>query len=287
MSTLKTNNVQVGQSVTATNNFTLYQPASPDGTVRLGNGNSGSTTADVITATSAGNVGIGTTSPSYKLTVNGNIYSGGDTVYVGNTATYVNYRVGNSDVIWSGGTGLFWRTDIANGTHSWFTSNTERARIDSSGNLLVGSTTTGYTDSRLVLSLDTSTKWVTGPGAGIATRFYVSASNAGGVYLNGTGATSWTAISDERYKTDLVPIADGLAKVCTLRAVTGRLKTDETGQSKAFLIAQDVLSVLPEAVDTTDPERYGLAYTETIPLLVAAIKELKAEVDALKAQLAG
>jgi hypothetical protein len=56
MSTLKTNNVQVGQSVTATNNFTLYQPSSPDGTVRLGVGNSGATTLDVITATSAGAV---------------------------------------------------------------------------------------------------------------------------------------------------------------------------------------------------------------------------------------
>jgi hypothetical protein len=52
MSTLKTNNVQVGQSVTATNNFTLYQPSSPDGTVRLGVGNSGATTADVITVSS-------------------------------------------------------------------------------------------------------------------------------------------------------------------------------------------------------------------------------------------
>lgn len=56
MSTLKTNNVQVGQSVTATNNFTLYQPSPPDGTVRLGVGNTGATTLDVITATSAGAV---------------------------------------------------------------------------------------------------------------------------------------------------------------------------------------------------------------------------------------
>jgi len=58
MSTVKANNVQVGQSVTATNNFTLYQPATPDGTVRLGVGNAGATTSDVITATNAGNVTI-------------------------------------------------------------------------------------------------------------------------------------------------------------------------------------------------------------------------------------
>ena len=68
MSTLKTNNVQVGQSVTATNNFTLYQPATPDGTVRLGNGNSGSVT-DVASFTSAGvfafNSGYGSVAPVY------------------------------------------------------------------------------------------------------------------------------------------------------------------------------------------------------------------------------
>lgn len=68
MSTLKTNNVQVGQSVTATNNFTLYQPSSPDGTVRLGNGNSGSTT-DVASFTSAGvfsfNSGYGSVATAY------------------------------------------------------------------------------------------------------------------------------------------------------------------------------------------------------------------------------
>ena len=43
-STLITKNVQVGQSATATNNFTLYQPSTPDGTVRLGVGNTGATT---------------------------------------------------------------------------------------------------------------------------------------------------------------------------------------------------------------------------------------------------
>jgi len=75
MSTLKTNNVQVGQSVTATQNFTLYQPSSPDGTVRLGVGNSGATTADVLVANSSSAVMIGTATQSTgaTLTVNGSI----------------------------------------------------------------------------------------------------------------------------------------------------------------------------------------------------------------------
>jgi hypothetical protein len=69
MSTLKTNNVQVGQSVTATNNFTIYQPASPDGTVRIGVGNSGATTADVASMSSSGdfsfNSGYGSVATAY------------------------------------------------------------------------------------------------------------------------------------------------------------------------------------------------------------------------------
>lgn len=68
MSTLKTNNVQIGQSGTASNNFTWYQPSTPDGTVRLGNGNSGSVT-DVASFTSAGvfsfNSGYGSVAAVY------------------------------------------------------------------------------------------------------------------------------------------------------------------------------------------------------------------------------
>ena len=69
VSTLKTNNVQVGQSATATNNFTLYQPSTPDGTVRLGVGNSGATTADVASFNSSGvfafNSGYGSSATAY------------------------------------------------------------------------------------------------------------------------------------------------------------------------------------------------------------------------------
>jgi hypothetical protein len=69
MSTLKTNNVQVGQSVTATNNFTLYQPTTPDGTVRLGVGNSGATSADAVIVDNAGvfkfNSGYGSAAVAY------------------------------------------------------------------------------------------------------------------------------------------------------------------------------------------------------------------------------
>lgn len=56
MSLLKTNGVQIGQSVTATQNFTLYTPVTPDGSIRLSRGNSGATTQDVLTVNSSGGV---------------------------------------------------------------------------------------------------------------------------------------------------------------------------------------------------------------------------------------
>ena len=116
---------------------------------------------------------------------------------------------------------------------------------------------------------------------------YVIANASNGVYLSG-GGTSWTSNSDERLKTDLVPIADAANKVVSLRAVTGRYKHDVAGTSRSFLIAQDVQKVLPEAINIQNDENntLGLQYTDVIPLLVAAIQELSAKNDALEARLA-
>jgi len=122
-------------------------------------------------------------------------------------------------------------------------------------------------------------------------RLYCNAGGTNGVYLT-SGATSWTANSDERLKENLTPIENGLSKVCSLRSVIGNFISDETKTRKPFLIAQDVQAVLPEAVssgvipkskDTT--EYLGVAYTEVIPLLVAAIKEQQALITSLTARL--
>lgn len=56
--------VQIGTNATAANNFTWYQPASPDGTVRLGVGNVGVTTSDRITVSSSATTIAGTTNLS-------------------------------------------------------------------------------------------------------------------------------------------------------------------------------------------------------------------------------
>jgi hypothetical protein len=112
----------------------------------------------------------------------------------------------------------------------------------------------------------------------------IQAGESGGVFL-ANGGTSWSSASDERVKDIIEPISDAANKVSTIRAVIGKYKSDVEGTRRSFLIAQDVQAVLPEAVTvgTDEQQTLGLAYTEVIPLLVAAIQELKAEFDAYKA----
>jgi len=111
--------------------------------------------------------------------------------------------------------------------------------------------------------------------------------SSGGVRLN-AGGTSWVGISDERAKTNLQPITDGLNKVSSLRAVTGRYLKDDKDISRSFLIAQDVLKVLPEAVtlDKEKEDEYRLSYTEVIPLLVSALHDAKDRIEELEAKVA-
>lgn len=99
------------------------------------------------------------------------------------------------------------------------------------------------------------------------------------------GGTSWASASDIRLKRNLETITDGLNKVSQLRAFVGQYVTDEPGVSRAFLAAQDVQKVLPQAVHG-DEDNLKLAYTEVIPLLVSALHDAKARIEALEARLA-
>jgi hypothetical protein len=165
------------------------------------------------------------------------------------------------------------------------TASTERMRIDSSGNLLVG-TSTPSSFARMTAKGTNAQIWGYGPDITGSAVFRVETVSGTGVYLS-AGGTSWTANSDERLKTDLNPIKDAIDKVSTLRAVTGRYKTDKEGTSRSFLIAQEVQKVLPEAVTKLEDEigTLGVQYTDVIPLLVASIKELNAKVDAQAAEI--
>lgn len=108
-----------------------------------------------------------------------------------------------------------------------------------------------------------------------------------------------TAYSDVRVKTNLSIIPDALEKTCRLNGYTFDRTDigicDEKGNKIGTLrqtgvVAQEVLSVLPEAVTggptDDDPDgHYSVAYGNLAGLFIEAIKELKSELDAVKKEL--
>jgi hypothetical protein len=175
----------------------------------------------------------------------------------------------------------------------------ERMRLDTLGSLTIGATSSigGAASELTVVNASGSSTQIrvrhSSASAGRHWRFgadsgntvYIINQDSAGVYML-NGNTAWTGLSDERYKDTIEPISNAIEKVTSLRAVIGKFKTDEDGKRRAFLFAQDVQAVLPEAVDSSNPEKLGLAPTDLIPLLVAAIKEQQTEIADLKARVA-
>jgi hypothetical protein len=159
------------------------------------------------------------------------------------------------------------------------TGGTERMRVDSNGYLLVG---------------------------------YASSQGAYRLQVNSQifATSSSIATSDERYKENVLPISSGLDIIDSLNPVSFDWKEHPVhnfvpGKTVGF-IAQEVQEALSdyewvdniiktnttEAVldedgnEVTPAEEFlGIAESNIIPLLVAAVKELRAEVNTLKAQI--
>jgi hypothetical protein len=179
MSTVVAKNVQVGTSGTATDNFTIRQPATPDGTVRIANGNSGTTT-DLVTVTSAGNVGIGTSSPGAKLDVNGVIRSNVGLRSITPSGTQ------SELVVQQTGFAAWSIYNPASGTDLRFYNGSDRMTLDSSGNVGIGAISPSYrlqvnnpTASATADAITVQNSGVTGLGQVAGIRFrYVSAEPA-------------------------------------------------------------------------------------------------------------
>ena len=104
-----------------------------------------------MTLDNSGNLGIGTTSPSYKLDVYGSSY--GTIRANGGTGGELILASGGTTVgdIFANSSQLYIQT-VTNVPMVFYTNNTERARIDSSGNLLVGTTTSPSGSSNIAVT---------------------------------------------------------------------------------------------------------------------------------------
>ena len=98
------------------------------------------------------------------------------------------------------------------------------------------------------------------------------------------GATSWSSFSDERLKNVTGVVEDATTMLSNLRTVYYTLKSDTSNVEKVGLIAQDVQTVLPCAVNETneDDDTLSLRYTDMIPVLVKAVQELSSRLAVLE-----
>jgi hypothetical protein len=244
-----------------------------------------------MTLDASGNLGVGTTSPAAKLHV-----SGADAIY---RLTDTNGGVS----FWgSDATGTYWRS-FTTDTFRWLRADgSESARIDSSGNLLVGTTSTnetsgtggrfgadGYVRSTRAGSTGAaSTLDVYSTGAS-AFRFYVDM--AGTVFAT---STTISAISDQRLKENVQDLDVGLNAVMALKPRKFDWKSGKGKDIKGDrgFIAQEFEQVFPDLIDEwKDPapegeEAYKSVRQDLIPVLVKAIQEQQAIITDLRARVA-
>jgi len=269
-----------------------------------------------MTIDTANNVGIGTSGPITKLSLSGAMYvpasnfkavldinstnsqatgnGAGITlggVFTGTTQTafaqIAGIKENSTDGNYAGALAMYYRPN----------GNTlaEGMRIDSSGSLLVG-TTTAQSGFRMVLQHGNS-----GNDAGLATvTTTTSAVNAisfqnpngqiGRVQVNLT-TTTYVTSSDYRLKENIVPMTGALDKVSKLKPVTYTWKTD--GTSGQGFIAHELQEFYPEAVAGTkdevdaegNPVHQGVDTSFLVATLTAAIQEQQTIINELKTRI--
>jgi len=173
----------------------------------------------------------------------------------------------------------------------------ESMRIDSSGRLLVGTTA----------PLTETAAFIVRGAAGVRASSIFEVQNTtgdfaqcqfinpngvvGSIRTSGSG-TSYVTSSDHRLKHDVQPLTTGLATIAALKPSTYKWNADES-HGEGF-IAHELAEHIPLAVtgekDAVDAEGriqpQGVDYSKVVVHLVAAVQELKAENDALKARIA-
>ena len=217
-----------------------------------------------MTIANAGNVGIGTSSPSTKLSVLANSANGIELAQDPDGGT----NSGRLFFTTSGGSNSIRSTSgalqFSTGATAGSSSGTERMRIDSSGNVLVGTASlidTGVENSIQVLGSTSAALWTMvtkshsrgrvhyhTSSSGIS-DFFITGSTAVGSISQNASSTTYATSSDYRLKTDAQPMTNATARVLALNPVNFEWIVDGT-RVDGFL-AHEAQEVVPEAVTGT------------------------------------
>ena len=290
--------------------------------------------AEAMRITSTGAVGVGTTTPNAKLDINEAVTSTiGDSLGLNiqnndsrNVGELFQIGMGNNSpskpmaVIGTivTNSGFYGRGDIFFATRSVTTDTAplERARIDSSGNLLVGTTSSAKGTAGSIISIGQAIENIRLNGIDPQTfvTFNLSGTTVGSISASGS-LTSYNVSSDYRLKNTIAPMTGALAKVALLKPCTYKWNLD--GSDGEGFIAHELAEVVPHAVtgkkDAVEEEQYevtpavkdeeGRVITEAVmgtriapayqgidvsflvATLTAAIQELKAIVDTQAARI--
>jgi hypothetical protein len=188
----------------------------------------------------------------------------------------------------------------------FYINGTERMRIDNSGSLLVG-TTSSYADSYHtiaknvnddsndavlnVVNLDTTAAAqntvlaVTASDAVFSGVRAIDFRTAGGTIASitmGNSGVAYNTSSDARLK-DITGSARGLEVINELNPVSYNWKAD--GKADEGLIAQEVMDIVPNAVSGSEEEMYSMDYSKLVVHLVAGMKEQQTIIDDLKTRI--
>ena len=251
-----------------------------------------------MTLDASGNLGVGTTSPSSRFDVRTSSTTSATVATFSRSDAAV-----SATIYYDGSDGCMSYGTTTNHPIAFRTNNTERARIDSSGNFLVYANTketrgvTIYgTGLNCIYAKCTGTVnyWITndgaGTGSGTIATIYNDTSVAGSISVSGT-TTSYITSSDYRLKENVQPMTGALDKVAQLNPVTYTWKAD--GASGQGFIAHELQAVAPDCVvgekDAVDedgnPVYQGIDVSFLVATLTAAIQEQQAIIESLKARL--
>ena len=254
----------------------------------------GSSPAERMRITSGGTVLVGATDPDVGGSVKGAAIRGdGSIVGATNISSPVHYQSPiTADRMNTMGDGVMygmWRQGIfqagigaTNGSvMTFFTGNnssmTECMRINSSSNVLIG--TTSDVSAKIYI-VGSASYGIVYQNASNVNNFYVGVGGDG--YLR---AASWSYGSDRRIKENISYIETGLNKVLALKPAT--FDYIDGIKNNIGWIAQDVQEVIPEAIGTISKtnDQLTLKSDFIIPYLVKAIQEQQAQIESQQAQI--